>query len=86
MYNGDVKRISNPKMGHCKKNLNVEWKWWIRSENEDDDDEALNTRVSDDPLKSYMQGSHVNNECNDGMDDDPELLGECHSSHSRNIQ
>ena len=29
--------------------------------------------------------SHVNNECNDGMDDDPELLRESHSSHSQNI-
>ena len=63
----------------------VKWKWWIRSENKDDD-EAQNTRISDDPLKSNMQGSHVNNECNDGMDDDPELLRESHSSHSQDIR
>ena len=69
-----------------RKSLNVEWKWWIRSENEDDDDEALNTRMSDDPLKSDMQGKHANNECNDGMDDDLELLRESHSSHSQDIR
>ena len=30
--------------------------------------------------------SHINYECNDGMDNDPESLGEGHSSHSQNIR
>ena len=30
-----------------------------------------------------MKGGHVNNEHNDGMDNDPELLREGHSSHSQ---
>ena len=41
---------------------------------------------SDDLLKSNMKGSHVNNEHNDGMDNDPKLLRERHSSRSQNIQ
>ena len=32
--------------------------------------------MSDDPLKSNMKGSHVNNEHSDGMDNDSELLRE----------
>ena len=43
-------------------------------------------RTSDDLLKSNMKGGHVNNEHNDGMDNDPELLREGHSSRSQNIQ
>ena len=64
----------------------MEWRWWLRSENKDDDDEALNVRMSDNPLKSNMKGGHVNNEYNDGMDNDSELLREGHSSRSQNIQ
>ena len=63
----------------------MKWKWWIRSENEDDDG-TNNTNRSSDQLKSDMKWSHINNERNDGRDNDLELLGEGHSSHSRNIQ
>ena len=42
--------------------------------------------MSDDPLKSNMKGSYINNEHNDGMDNDPELLREGHSSHSQNMR
>ena len=42
--------------------------------------------MSDDPLKSNMKGSHINNERNDGMDNDPKLLREGYSSRSQNIQ
>ena len=31
---------------------------------------------SDDQLKSNIKGSHINNECNDGRDNEPEHLGE----------
>ena len=30
-----------------------------------------------------MEWSHIKNECNDGNDNDPESLGEGHSSHSQ---
>ena len=30
-----------------------------------------------------MEWSHINNECNDGRDNDPEYLGEGHSSNSQ---
>ena len=38
-------------------------------------------RKSDDQLKSNIEWSHINNECNDGKDNNPETLGEGHSSH-----
>ena len=61
----------------------VRWGWWIKSKNEDDG-EAKNTKRNDDPLKSNMRWSHINNECNDGKDNDTKLLRESHSSHSQN--
>nr|CAN79478.1 hypothetical protein VITISV_038965 [Vitis vinifera] len=70
MYNDDAKRVSNPKIR-------------LLSEYEDDD-EAWNTRTSNDPLKSNMKGGHVNNEHSDGMNNDPKLLREGHSSHAQN--
>ena len=42
--------------------------------------------MSDDPLKSNTKGSHMNNEHNDGMDNDPEILREGHSFDSQNIR
>ena len=33
-----------------------------------------------------MKGGHVNNEQNDGMDNDPKILREGHSSRSQNMQ
>ena len=63
----------------------MKWKWWIRSENEDDD-ETNNTKRSSDQLKSDMGWSHINNEHNDEKDNDPKLLREGHSSCSQNIQ
>ena len=48
--------------------------------------EAKNTKRSDEPLKSNMKWSHINDECNDGMDNDLEPLREGHSSRSQNIQ
>ena len=38
---------------------------------------------SDYQLKSNMEWSHINNECNDGNDNDLESLGEGYSSHSQ---
>ena len=60
----------------------MKWKWWIRKENEDDD-ETNNTKRSSDQLKSDMEWSHINNECNDRKDNDLEPLGEDHLSHSQ---
>ena len=55
---------------------------WITS-NDKDDSEIMNIRKkSDDRLKSNMEWSHINNECNDGNDNDIESLGKDHSSHS----
>ena len=55
---------------------------WITS-NDEDDSETMNMKKSDDQLKSNMEWSHINNECNDENDNDLESLGEGHSSHSQ---
>ena len=57
---------------------------WIIS-NDKDDNETMNIREkkSDDQLKSNMEWSHINNECNDRKDNDLEPLGEDHLSHSQ---
>ena len=48
------------------------WGWWRNDEH---------IKRNDDQLKSNMEWSHINNECNDEKDNDPEPLEECHSSH-----
>ena len=64
----------------------MKWEWRIRSENEDDDNEANNIKRSDDQLRSDMEWCHINYEHNDGTDNNPELLRESHSSRSQNMQ
>ena len=51
--------------------------WWRWERNNE------YTNKSDDQLKSNMEWSHINNECNDGNDNDLESLGEGYSSHSQ---
>ena len=72
-------------MGHHKKEQGVKQEWWIKSKNENDG-EANNTKRSNDQLKSNMEWSYINNECNDGKDNDPKLLREGYSSYSHNIR
>ena len=62
----------------------MKWEWWIRSENEDDDNGTNNTKRSNDQLRSDMEWNHINYERNDGKDNDSESLGEGHSSLSQN--
>ena len=64
--------------GRCKKRTRGEMRMMNQKQNE-----AKNTKRSDEPLKSNMKWSHISNECNDGRDNDPEYL-RGHSSHFQN--
>ena len=85
MCNDDAKEVPNLEWVVVRKEQMVKWRWWIESKSEDNG-EMQNMKSSDDPLKSNMKGSHINNERNDGKANDPELLRESHSSHSQNIR
>ena len=61
----------------------MEWMGWITS-NDKDDRKTMNIRrkLVINSNQTWSE-SHINNECNDGNDNDPESLGEGHSSHSQ---
>ena len=62
--------------------MRVKWKWWIKSNSEDDGETMNIWRGMMINSNQNMKWSYINTKCNDGRDNDPDPLRKGHSSHS----